>query len=697
MTLGKITGKSSTNTFSFTVEANAVAQKFQYIKVIHREGYDVLAQIIDIEKHEGETKASCNVLGYRDMNSLLKNLRTPLEPDSFVEYADDVFVSKILGLDKDKTGAYIGILEGRENIKVYLDLNRLITKHICILAKTGAGKSYSVGILLEEILDKGIPLVIIDPHGEYSTLKYPNDKKENFEKFGVKPKGYLKQIQEYSVDVQKNPEAQQLKLNSKNLTGSELMHLLPAKLSSAQIGLLYSALFDLGKSADLQQLLINLQLEENPAKWTLITIIDYLHKLNLFAENPTSPSELVQPGKCSIINLRGVPQELQEIIVYKLLSDLFNARKNAEIAPYFLVLEEAHNFIPERNYGEVKSSSIIRQIAAEGRKFGVGLAVISQRAARLEKNVVSQTNTQIILKLTNPGDLKAVSSSVEGITSETEAEIKNLHIGTALVVGVVDMPLFVDIRPRKSKHGGEAVNILEAFTPLKIPETHSKSLGNPLHAETSSKTFNSEVPVETETVGKGIFNVVRPKISKEDICLMSQKKIKILKTVLVPCLLLTCKQHNFTFNVLVNLTNAHIVKDFERGTGQQLYALEKLSDKDKKVFDISLNLKQEFVVTELFSKSGLQFSEVYEIAQGLVRKKYFEKAGNNFKLSSLISIYNNLSALSCYEKNEFMRIDHDIILEAKEKKEDVLVLLKSFTEIVGYKECYFVKYDVEYF
>ncbi len=675
MSYGKITGRSATHTFSFSVHKEANPRKFEYVKVKHLEGYEVLAQIVEIEKEEGLTKATCNILGFRDQNNVLKSLRTPLEPDSEVDYAEDSFVEKILGLGENKTGAYFGVLEGREKIKVYLDLNRLITRHVAILAKTGSGKSYSVSVLLEEILDKGIPLIILDPHGEYSSLKYPNPKKENFERFGIKPKGYSKQIQEFSVDVQKNPEAQQLKLNSKNLSGSELLHLLPAKLSSSQVGMLYSALMDLGKSADFEQLLINLQLEENPAKWTLITIIDYLKKLNLFSDNPTKSEELVQPGKCSIINLRGVPQELQEIVAYKILSDLFNARKNSEIAPFFLVIEESHNFVPERSYGEVKSSSIIRQIAAEGRKFGVGMAVISQRAARLEKNVLSQTNTQIILKLTNPGDLKAVSSSIEGITTETEKEISNLHIGNALVVGVVDMPLFVEVRPRKTKHGGEAVDILEAFSK---PEN--------LVENTDSG----------ETISKEVLNVIQPKIKKEDIRLMSQKKIKSLKTILVPCLMLNCKQKNFQFNLLINLHNAHLVKDFDRCTGEQIYGLEKLSDKEKKIFDFVKTDLGEFTAAQLFSKSGMQFSEIYDIFNGLVRKSYFEKSGNNYKLSRLLQTYNSLSSFSCYEKNEFMRVEQDEIQDKKVDKQEICELLKNFLEVLGMKECYFIKYDVEY-
>ena len=143
MILGNLIGKSGTNQFSFLVKENA--KKFMYVQVMHKEGYNILAQVVEIEKQEQETVAKCNILGYRDEQNILKNLRTPLEPGSEVKYAEDEFIKKTLGLEEDKKGAYIGVLEDRENIKVYLDLNKLITKHVSVLAKSGSGKSFFVG------------------------------------------------------------------------------------------------------------------------------------------------------------------------------------------------------------------------------------------------------------------------------------------------------------------------------------------------------------------------------------------------------------------------------------------------------------------------------------------------------------------------------------------------------------------------
>jgi hypothetical protein len=114
----------------------------------------------------------------------------------------------------------------------------------------------------------------------------------------------------------------------------------------------------------------------------------------------------------------------------------------------------------------------MRTIASEGRKFGLGLLVISQRPARVDKNVVSQCNTQIILRITNPNDLNAIKKGVEGLTSEMVGEIKRLPPGTAMVVNPeLEKPIIVNIRTRKSRHGGVSVSVVKVKKGSKEKET----------------------------------------------------------------------------------------------------------------------------------------------------------------------------------------------------------------------------------
>lgn len=658
MILGRIVGRTSTTDFKFEVSGSA--KKFQYVQVSHKDHGDVLAQILEIEKERDKAIAYCGIIGYNDGRSI-RGLRDPFNPGTDILNAEDSFVKKTLGLSADK-GIYFGLLEGRENLKVYLDINQLITKHVCILAKSGSGKSYATGVLLEEIFDKNIPVVIIDPHGEYSSIKYPNLDKENLEKFGIKPKGYLKQIEEYSPDTTLNTEAKPLKLSSKNLSPSELLQLLPAKLSNAQKGLMYSAIKSIGgKATNFDELIMSLETEENSSKWTLINILEYLQKLSIFSDSPTYLEELVYPGKASIINLKGVPPDIAEIVVYKLLKDLFEARKRNKIPPFFLVVEEAHNFAPERGFGEAKSSNILRTISAEGRKFGLGLCVISQRPAKVDKNVISQCTTQIILKVTNPNDLRAISSSVEGITSETEKEIKNIPIGTAMLVGVVNVPLFVNVRTRKSKHGGEAVDILGSVDKKEVVDDFSEML--PL---------------------------IKQKFSIKDIKLMSEKPIKDVKTILVPCAFFNCDG----FNLLVNLNNGELIIDIDEVKSVKLPKLN-LTKSQLKVFR-SVFGKKTFTPADLFAKSGLQFSEIHDMVNVLTDKGYLVKDGKVFMLNRNYKIYSELEKYGVFDKVDFSRIKFDKQLGKGYGLKEVKDVLGNFVSIQESKECWLVSYHVVY-
>jgi hypothetical protein len=256
-----------------------------------------------------------------------------------------------------------------------------------------------------------------------------------------------------------SPENNRLKLDGK-LSAEELFQCLPIKVSSTQKGLIYSAMRNLaGKDYTLPDLINEIGNIPSQSKWNLISGLDFLQKTNLFSVNPTSPQDFVKDGMISILDLKFSRPEIQHMIAYKVIEELFAARKRGQIPGFFLVVEEAHTFCPERGFGEVASSKMIRTIASEGRKFGLSLCIISQRPARVDKNVLSQCNTQLIMKVTNPNDLKAISDSAEGITQGVKEGIRDLPIGNALVIGVTEQPVLAEIRIRRSKHGGEAIQV----------------------------------------------------------------------------------------------------------------------------------------------------------------------------------------------------------------------------------------------
>ncbi|MBN1940919.1 MAG: ATP-binding protein, partial [Candidatus Diapherotrites archaeon] len=131
---------------------------------------------------------------------------------------------------------------------------------------------------------------------------------------------------------------------------------------------------------------------------------------------------------------------------------LFYDRRSKTIPPFLLVLEEAHQLVPEKASEEnALSRSIIRTIAREGRKFGASLCLVSQRPVQLDTTALSQCNTHIILRITNPYDLKHIGESSEGLDSRATDMITSLRVGEALIVGeATHYPLFFKVRLRKS-------------------------------------------------------------------------------------------------------------------------------------------------------------------------------------------------------------------------------------------------------
>jgi DNA helicase HerA-like ATPase len=124
-------------------------------------------------------------------------------------------------------------------------------------------------------------------------------------------------------------------------------------------------------------------------------------------------------------------------------------RRNDFIPPFILFLEEAHNYCPENVAAEkAMAKSIIETIAREGRKFYAQLVLITQRPVRLSTTVLSQCNSQIIMRVTNPNDINHIKASSEHLTDIVN-KINILPTGHALIVGAaVNYPVFVKIKQR---------------------------------------------------------------------------------------------------------------------------------------------------------------------------------------------------------------------------------------------------------
>lgn len=657
MIVGKIVGRLSTVEFEFLV--SGYVRKFDYVQVMHRDHNFVLCQVVEIRRDADKTFAKSTIVGFKDDDGRVRQIRTPFYAGAEVLMAEDDFIKEVVNLDG--SGAYIGLLEGKD-IPVFIDINKLLTKHVAVLAKSGSGKSYAVGVLLEEIIERKVPLLIIDPHGEYASMKLPNTSdKDALAKFNVSAKGFSDSVAEFFPGPTSENDMRPLLL-SDNLSADDLLHLLPSKLSSAQQGILYSALKSLNRFS-FDDLISEINKYDSGIKWGVINLVDYLKNLGLFSSSGTDFAELVKPGRCSILNLRGVDPFKQEVVVYKLLKDLFNLRKLGKIPPFFVVVEEAHNFCPERGFGEKKSSKVLRDLASEGRKFGLGLCIISQRPARVDKSVLSQCTTQIILKVTNPSDLKAIASSVEGITSETENEIKNLPVGCALLTGVVDMPLFVQIRPRMSSHGGRSVDILEE---------------------------EDEKDVLSEVENFDLLPVISPRWTPKDFRIMYDD-VESVKTFLLPCALLTCKKGGQVFDLLFELSKGFFVEDVDRKKFFSLPNLKSLSFNELR-FVNSVLYKESFVLYDL--NLDLPDFKVEELSSSLIDKGLLDLKNNMYSLKKKVKLMFNPGPFAFLGKVDYKKVEYEKQLEGNVSVDEIKKVLYDYVEVVDSKECFMIYYDV---
>ncbi len=141
-----------------------------------------------------------------------------------------------------------------------------------------------------------------------------------------------------------------------------------------------------------------------------------------------------------IIDFSEVPSDILPLIVSLLARIIFTVQQWSEKDarfPIALFCDEAHLYIPENTPQSIDEMSLhtFERIAKEGRKYGVGLVVISQRPSEVNKTVLSQSANYIIMKLTNTEDQAVVKKLLPDSLGDYTDILPTLDIGEALVVG----------------------------------------------------------------------------------------------------------------------------------------------------------------------------------------------------------------------------------------------------------------------
>jgi DNA helicase HerA-like ATPase len=146
-----------------------------------------------------------------------------------------------------------------------------------------------------------------------------------------------------------------------------------------------------------------------------------------------------------VINLSGVPNEVAGVSSAVIARTLFNLKvwqTSDERAsdPVLLVCEEAHRYVPNRGEAQYEAAQeAIRRIAKEGRKYGVGLLLVSQRPSEVEGTVLSQCNSWIVLRVTNDADREHVKAILPDSMAGLTKMLSGLRRQEAIFVGQAAM------------------------------------------------------------------------------------------------------------------------------------------------------------------------------------------------------------------------------------------------------------------
>jgi DNA helicase HerA-like ATPase len=588
--VGIVTGRSAPQIFTFVSPEDAVPPRLEYVTIRGaREkvddatlAVDILAQVTDITADvytlddtidfDGaqtvleqaapfppRVRAQASVLGFL-LDGTVRQARNAVLPGTPVYAAPDDLLRRFFSRDVDSgpngTSITLGTLFNRRGVEVKLDPNGL-SRHLAIIAQTGAGKSYLAGKILEDLLGLGATIIVLDPNSDYVQLrKVMEDERVPFRQArhtehaaridlyrvpGIQNRRYSEDLvgpaNPYTIrfsdleaedlcDVAGVPQTAErireavgnacsrLRQRNVDFDPSDLARELaqfagvplddpgadpsvPLEVDAPGAGGA-PASGDIpdgddvdAASAFLRQLGAGEVPGANGANGTngarrggrrpdarkaageedemraARMALRYVRKLvpyPVWGHSNVDLDRLLAPMKLTVIDLAGTEKVVMAYTAEWLLSNLWQRALAGELRwPVFVVLEEAHNLVPGGR--EVtKASRIVNTVASEGRKFGVFLVVITQRPSKIADDTLSQCASQLIMRLTNPDDQKAVQRASEVVSQALLENLPGLNQGEVIVLGrLTRIPAMVRVTGRRGAEGGADINLAERF------------------------------------------------------------------------------------------------------------------------------------------------------------------------------------------------------------------------------------------
>jgi DNA helicase HerA-like ATPase len=417
--------------------------------------------------------AEALVLGLTHPNEprRLQPLAYPVPPGAQVlRPAKQSVETVLIGEETGEQRILLGKLLGRSEIEAKVKANAILARHMAILAMTGGGKTVAVRRVLRELAALQYPVLVLDPHGDYLGLQQKADvlgievklwhphvrvNGETIDRIGWMIEEMTdglsepqKEVYEDVLDDLSSTKQTQSPKWSEN--AATFIDDLRAGLKSKE-----------GKYSGHRGTIPAIRRKLSQVKARLDAMAQANERLRnsmqgkvKFEPLPdprTSANEIVRPGRFSIVYLGGYEHLTQSTIAASLLGELFDHRATLDdqIPPFLSVLEEAHNLVPSRGEGqaETPSLSVIRRVATEGRKFGTGLLLVSQRPSRLDETALSQCNTFLVFRIVNPKDQQFVERVMENLGEEDRRSLAGLGPGQGIVSGAaVRFPLAIEVQ-----------------------------------------------------------------------------------------------------------------------------------------------------------------------------------------------------------------------------------------------------------
>ncbi|MCU6795011.1 DUF853 family protein [Paenibacillus sp. WQ 127069] len=457
-------------------------------------------------------------------NQFKRTLESVPEIDADCFIMDDVTLTNFMGVISQsnadaKNPLFIGTYTINENAKAWLDGNKLFQRHAVIVGSTGSGKSYTVASLVEQIaqLDSA-NAILFDIHGEYEPIKGkgikhykiagPADNVKDNSMFlpywlltydemlslmldrsdnnapnqaMIFSRTVLQEKEVFLKDNDKLSLLENLTIDSpvpykiseliKNLEDLDTK-MVPGAAGKEKQGEFHGKLsrFIQRLSAKIEDKRLNFMFSQEPA----LLQYDFMNSLCKELMAPAS-----QGGGVKIINFSEVPSDVLPLMVSLIARIVFSIQQwidKDKIHPIALFCDEAHLYIPANVQQGVEASSLLsfERIAKEGRKYGVGLVVITQRPSEVNRTVLSQSSNFIAMRLTNADDQSVVKKLLPDSLGNFAELLPILDIGEALIVGDASLlPSRVKIAEPKQRPNSATVKFWDKWSEGVVPDVIS--------------------------------------------------------------------------------------------------------------------------------------------------------------------------------------------------------------------------------